>query len=341
MFHYLDCNMNLVYSLINFLGLLLYGGAILGVIRALCTYDTFTEKSEWKNTLLVFIIVIAAPICGYCIRDYAQGQKRLIHFNEVLEREASKNQTNQFSLFNVSGAFSNLDSKDQIQGIEIIFNKFYNNSLQSRCSFLNEYRDYNIPYIAKIKAVTESDLETLYNSIESAGNCNQWQTLSNKVSIKDFLDNAPQHIVKKEFCKWKSDNEAWQRVVLLDSVYLSRIYLEKYPTGIHECNARKIILDDEYSKSEGRDRKINSNYCGTTTISIINRSSYEITFSCNGSFDSKSIKIPGNSQRELTIQNGYYRISISSIKLHTKGIHERITCDGGYIPYDLELKQDY
>lgn len=333
--------MNFIFSIINFVGLLLYGVAILGVIRALCTYDTITKKSEWKNTLLVFALVIVTPICGYFIRDYAQGQKRLIHFKDVIEREASNKQNNQFSLFNISGAFSNLDSRDQENVIEMIFNKFYDNRLQSRCSFLNEYRDYEIPYIAKIKEETEKDIETLYNAIENTGNLSQWRTLSNKMSIKDFLSNAPQHIVEKEFHKWKSDNEAWQRVVLLDSIYLSRIYLERFPNGIHECNARRIILDDEYSKSEGRDRKIDSNYCGTTTISIINRSSYEVTFSCDGSFDKRNIKVPGNSQREVIIQNGYYRISISSQKLHTKGIHERITCDGGYIPYDLELKQDY
>lgn len=33
-----------------------------------------------------------------------------------------------------------------------------------------------------------------------------------------------------------------------------------------------------------------------------------------------------------------YMVSIYSQKLHSKGIHERITCDGGCIPYDLELK---
>ena len=333
--------MNFLFSFINFIGLLLYGISILGVIRALCTYDTFKKRSEWKNTLLVFILVIIAPICGYMVREYAQGKKRIIYFNEVIDRELSRDNTNHFSLLNIRGAFSKLKDYDKGKVVEFIFNKFYDNNLQGRCNFLNEYKDYDIPYVAKIKTETEAAIEQIYINIENTGDSSQWRTISKRISIKDFLSNAPQNIIEKEFSKWDNDSNAWERVILLDSIYLSKIYLDRYPNGRYECIAKRIILDNEYSKSEGRDRKISSNYCGTTTISIINRSSYEAVFSYDGSFDKGSIKIPGYGQREVRVRNGYYRISISSQKLHTKGIHERITCDGGYIPYDIELKQDY
>ena len=93
------------------------------------------------------------------------------------------------------------------------------------------------------------------------------------------------------------------------SVYLSRFYLERYPNGQHEAAARKIILDNEYSKSEGRYRKISTNYCGSTPVLIINNSSYEATFFYDGSFDKGSIRVPKNSRSNINLQNGYYHLS--------------------------------
>lgn len=331
--------MNFVFSLINFIGFLMYIVAILGVVKALGTYDTFKMKSEWKNTLLVFILVTIVPMCGYFIRDYAQGKKSLIHFNEIIDRKKGK--IDNFTLMDVSLAFSRLDIKDKERAIQIIFNNFYNNSLVSRCSFLNKYKEYHIPFILKIKTETETELENLYINIERDDDHQQWRMLAKNVPIKDFLLNAPQSIVDREFTKWDKDDNAWQRVILLDSVYLSRFYLERYPNGQHEAAARKIILDNEYSKSEGRYRKISANYCGSTPVLIINNSSYEATFFYDGSFDKGSIRVPKNSRSNINLQNGYYRISINSQSPHTRGINERITCDGSCITYDLYLKRDY
>lgn len=330
--------MDFLYSVLNFIGLLLYLVVILGIIRGLCTYELFSKKEEWRNTLLVIVLVVIAPLCGYFIRDFAQSKKNLIRFERIIERESSKSELDRFSLLSISAAFSDLTNKEKEEAVEIIFNKFYDNSLTSRCEFLDEYREFNIPFIINIKNCTESEIAALYKDIENSKDESAWKSLSKKINIQDFLDNAPTNILDSEFNKWKDDDSAWRRVMLLDSIILSHVYLERYPKGIHEESARKFILDEAYSKCEGRDRKITSNFSGTTTIAIYNRSVYKIDFHYDGTFAKGKIDIPKNSYREIKLPNGYYMVSIYSQKLHSKGIHERITCDGGCIPYDLELK---
>jgi len=137
---------------------------------------------------------------------------------------------------------------------------------------LNDYRNFDLPFVHRIKSETELELSDLYYSIDKSNNDIDWRMLSKKVSVLDFLNNAPQSVVDAEFAKWEEDDSAWNRVILLDSISLSPIYLERFPSGNHEYSARKIILDDAYSKCGGHDRKITSNYCGNTTISINNSS---------------------------------------------------------------------
>ena len=54
--------MDFLYSVLNFIGLLLYLVVILGIIRGLCTYELFSKKEEWRNTLLVIVLVVIAPL---------------------------------------------------------------------------------------------------------------------------------------------------------------------------------------------------------------------------------------------------------------------------------------
>ena len=78
--------MDFLYSVLNFIGLLLYLVVILGIIRGLCTYELFSKKEEWRNTLLVIVLVVIAPLCGYFIRDFAQSKKNLIMKKNNLEK---------------------------------------------------------------------------------------------------------------------------------------------------------------------------------------------------------------------------------------------------------------
>ena len=181
--------MDFLYSVLNFIGLLLYLVVILGIIRGLCTYELFSKKEEWRNTLLVIVLVVIAPLCGYFIRDFAQSKKNLIRFERIIERESSKSELDRFSLLSISTAFSDLTNKEKEEAVEIIFNKFYDNSLTSRCEFLDEYREFNIPFIINIKNCTESEIAALYKDIENSKDESAWKSLSKKINIQDFLDN--------------------------------------------------------------------------------------------------------------------------------------------------------
>lgn len=105
--------MDFLYSVLNFIGLLLYLVVILGIIRGLCTYELFSKKEEWRNTLLVIVLVVIAPLCGYFIRDFAQSKKNLIRFERIIERESSKSELDRFSLLSISTAFSDLTNKEK------------------------------------------------------------------------------------------------------------------------------------------------------------------------------------------------------------------------------------
>ena len=74
---------------------------------------------------------------------------------------------------------------------------------------------------------------------------------------------------------------------------------------------------------------------------INNTSSYPVTFSYHGAFEENSIRIPENSTRSFNVPNGYYRVSLNSDRLHTRGIYEVVTCNDSYKSYDLDLVRDY
>ena len=333
--------MTFLFNIVKFIGFTFYIVAILGIIRGLCTYDTFKDKKEWKNTLGVFSAVILAPIIGFLIRDYANSQQKLIHFNDVLEREISKNNGNDFSFQSIAWAFSNLKDSHKEEIIGSLYERFYENNLSSKCSFLNEYGEENLNFVSQIREEVESDLFEIYTAIERQGS-NDWWKISKIVPIKDFIKHAPKEIIDKEFSRWESDDFAWDRVLSLDSLSLSEVYLERYPNGKYESNAKKIILDDSYRRnSHLYHSKITSNFTGSSTISVSNRSSYPVTFYYSGNFAHGTFEIDGNSRREFHLPNGYYSISINSKKHHSKGIYENITCSGGYFPYDVQLVSDY
>lgn len=332
--------MNFFYSVINLVGFLFYIAAGFAAIRALCTYDYFFNKKEWKSTSFVLSILILSPILGYCIRDFAQHQKELLQFKEIVKQESSKSETNNLSLMRICGSFSDLSEKDKEEQIQIVFEKFYDSSLNGKCAFLNQYNDENLEFVLKIKKEVKRELASIYNIYDKSADINSWSNFQSVVTLKNFLEHAPQETIDKEFSKWDTDDSAWNRVILLDSIYLSNVYLSRFPRGLHEYEARRIILNDDFDPKYDSYR-ITSNFDGTTTIEVINRSSYPAELNYDGTFAKGYVSISGNSRKSISIPNGYYRISITSQKLHTRGIHERVVCNGGYIPYDLELQRDY
>lgn len=321
--------MVVLYNLLCILGSILY---IIAFFALIIIY-----RCKWfkkKTVTIAIVIIICAPTIGFIVRDYAQRQKKVVYFKEVIDKELTRK--NKKSLGNIKWAFSYLDKSYKEKYIGFIFSKFCDNSIASKCLFLNEYGKEDLEYISNMKYNVEMELSELYISIEK--NNSEWNKLSKVVPIDQFLSNAPKEIINKEFNKWDTDDNAWHRVISLDSIYLSRKYIEWYPNGKHVISAKRIILNDYFSKSEGKYRKIISNYNGETMILIHNNSLSNITFKYDGTFAKGTVNIFGSTS--IKVPNGYYRISISSSKKHTKGIHENITCDGETITYDLVVRKE-
>ena len=333
--------MLILLGILTILGLLFYIAAGLAAVNVICTYDDFFDKKERKRIILVSLIVIIAPLVAYFIRDYAERERNLIKFNNSFETVLSNNSEDSKKRIEVERKFKEIDKSNKDKFIEQIYFKLYSNDLNSKAEFIDNYEEYNLKFVDIIKKELQDSIQYIYLSKANSQNPD-WSNFSNLVPIKLFLSKAPNNILEREFSHWNTDESAWQRVLLIDSIELSKIYLERFPKGNHVYDAKKIILDDSFKRSNGLDKtKITSNYDGTTTISVNNNSTYEVTVHYSGNFADGSVKVPGNTYRNIQVPNGYYHISISSQKLHTRSINERITCDGGVIPYDLELKQDF
>jgi len=114
-----------------------------------------------------FFLVILAPICGWFIRDFAQSKKSQLHFENVLDELSAQSTSIKDSKWKVSSAFYHLSNNDKVESISIIFNKLYNDSLQSRCQFLNDYNEYDLSFISHIKETVGKDLSKIYKSIDN------------------------------------------------------------------------------------------------------------------------------------------------------------------------------
>lgn len=323
--------MDFIFSVINFIGFILYLCAVLAFIRFICTVG---QKNVLKLNfdIIALSILIGSLVSGFFIRDYAQNQKKLIRINEIIDKQGN----NPFAHYNLESILKDLNSNDKDKYVQVIFTKLYNDSLVSRAKFIDDYSDINTTFIMGIRSQTQEEITQLYKKHEST---NTWNDFVSQLPIKIFFKVASNEIVNKEYSKWKTDEEAWQRVLTLDSVFLSNEYLSRYNHGIHEIDAKRIILNHEHEDKTRIHLPKVTNFTGSSTFNITNSSSYKISFSYHGAFKEGHETIPGHTTKVIVVPNGYYRISLSSEKLHTKGINEVVTCNNSYIPYDLSLVQ--
>ena len=89
-------------------------------------------------------------------------------------------------------------------------------------------------------------MKELYTKAENDNSNISWLQFSKKIPGKFFLKFADDELKQKEFDKWKSDDDAWMRVLVMDSLDMSHKYLELYPEGQHRNDAKRIILDNDF-----------------------------------------------------------------------------------------------
>lgn len=325
--------MGFVIGLLNFIGFIFY---IIAAIAAFATLIGFmsNDSKDGGGIKLGLIAAVAGLVfgCGgYYIRDYADSLKRSKNFTESLTNGDKEK---------VKWRFGGLSEEDKNEYVGEIFNKFYSHDFNGEYEFLSDYGDEYIAFVQDIKEKLNNKMEQMYNEAESINTKESWLSFSGKVAGKFFLKYANDNLKEREFAKWSDDDAAWQRVLLMDSLEMSHVYLSRFEHGIHEDNARKIILDytyDSYTNNKPP-YKITSNYSGTTTFSVSNSANADLNFHYSGTFVSGTLKVMGNSHNSVTVPNGYYLIDVSSS--HVKDDISLVTLDGGVKSFDYHIVQD-
>jgi len=126
--------------------------------------------------------------------------------------------------------------------------------------------------------------------------------------------------IYKEAKKWSSDILAWNESINRNTPAAYKKYIRKYPNGTNVQQAEKLIIDREVDEIFGN-RKYGtlpsmdktSQECGEyTEISVSNLTGYTLTLRYSGNFESKSIIIPAETKRTISLINGQYRVTASA-----------------------------
>ncbi len=327
--------MEFIIGLLNFVGFIFY------IIAAIASFGTLiffmlVDSKDGGGIKIGLIAAVAAIVFGsggYFIRDYANTLKRSKNFTESLTNGDKEK---------VKWRFKALSAEDKNEYAAEIFDKFYGHNFKGEYDFLSDYGDEFIDFVQEVKGKLNDKMEQMYNEAESINTPESWLAFSEKVSGKFFLEYASDTLKEREFAKWAEDDAAWQRVLVMDSLAMSHEYLSRFPHGIYECKARKIILDHSYADySQNKPPfKITQNYCGTTTISVRSSANADLYIHYSGTFATGDFKVPGYGYYSVTVPNGYYRISVSSYQTRARGETTLETLDGGVKSFDYYITSD-
>lgn len=327
--------MGFLIGLLNFVGFFLY---IVAAIAAFVTMIGFiSDDSKDEGGIQIGLIAAVAGVVfgcgGYFIRDYADSLKRNKNFTESLMNGDKEK---------VKWRFGGLSEEDKNEYVGKIFDKFYGHDFKGEYEFLSDYGDENVEFVQDVMEQFSNKMEQMYNEAERVNTKESWLSFSGKVAGKFFLKYANENLKDREFAKWENEDAAWQRVLVMDSLAMSYEYLSRFPHGIYECNARKIILDHSYSDYAHNKPpfKITKNYCGTTTISVRSSANADLNVHYSGTFATGNFKVPGYGYNSVTVPNGYYSISVSSYETRARGETTLETLDGGVKNFDYHIVQD-
>ena len=306
--------------LLNLIGFLFYIAAFLCAIGV---FVGFSDKTGFKIGIIALIVGILLIFGGYYIRQGASALEKSEMFAKSL-RNGDKDK--------VVWQFRSLSDKQKNKYIEDIYNNFYGDSFSEKICFIEDFDEERIPFVIQKKETLNNDIEELYLQAEKSNNPDSWLFFSSQVPGKFFLKHAKPKLLDREFRKWCSDEDALQRVLLMDSIVMAKEYLSRFENGTHIEDAKRIILNhsfDTYSNNKPP-YKITDNFDGTTTLSIQNSSSVEINVNYSGTFANGNVKIPRNGSATVTVPNGYYRIHVSSYQSRAKSENSLETFSGGY-----------
>lgn len=321
--------MGFLFSFLYFVGFILY---VIAGIAGICFL--LSDKNN-KFAIYLFIALIFFGAGGFFLRSYVEDWRKNYEFNEQLETGDSKN---------VLYAFRKLSEVERTNHIYSIYDSIYTKDFSGQYEFLKDYNNYPLPFVDSIRIDFCKKVEVLYDKAERINTKQSWKNFLDNIPCDFFITIMTGHLREREEKKWETDDGCWNRVLLLDSITMAKQYLSIYPKGKYDFEARRMILDAEYSNfspDNKRNRGKVTNYSGYTTISIRNSSSTRLVFSYSGTFGRDNVEVDAYGSKTITVQNGYYHIYVHSNTSRTKSISESVTYNGGYIPYEYYLSQGY
>lgn len=136
-------------------------------------------------------------------------------------------------------------------------------------------------------------------------------------SYKDFkdenFDELDQSMKERE---WTSEDTAWKRACQIDTRKSYERYISMYPQGAHIADASCRLVDKKVDETLANAHEklpniklVEPDETSPTSILVIkNNTGYPLSVYCSGS-DSKSIVIPVDGKREVTLYNGEYKLA--------------------------------
>lgn len=321
--------MGLIIVLLKILSIFCY---IIVGIAAIIFMISSGEKNSFIVGCISFIIGGLFLLGGISIRDYADTLVIKNEFYKVLNKESKEI---------VIGKFKQLTYSDQKKYIKLIYDKFYDNDIQSQLEFIEDYGSVLLDYIEKKKKNLEKEITALYNKAEVLNTDNSWYNFFQIISGDKFLELADSKLKDREFSKWENEEKAWRRVSLINSTMMYREFLSRYSYGIYSDDAKKIILDNEYNSYNNKKPpyKITENFDGMTTLQIRNNSSISIIFSYDGTFEKGKKNISANGYAVIIVPNGYYSLKAYSQHSRTRGNYSLETLNGGNVSLEYFISQ--
>ena len=130
------------------------------------------------------------------------------------------------------------------------------------------------------------------------------------------IDSIEAVIAKREAQLWGTDKLAWETACKQYTYEAYLRYIKLYPNGIHKSEANKKIIDFEVARDFAGEHgfmptmdKIGYGSGHFSTVTVTNRTSYEMTLLYSGSAESKRLVISAGDTKSVKLSNGSYRIS--------------------------------
>lgn len=261
-------------------------------------------------------IVAGLIILVFSIIRGCNGERKM--YDSVIELNTDSVYIKYLNKYHDGVFFKEVDSLFWIQTLNSQNYTLYVENLSDSSHSFGKYVDVARDSIDEIlwrEAIKSLNYQNYLNKSarrEYISYCNSWITIEGKYETiaKDSITQMSR--------KWKTDDMAWNEATRINNSFAYNKYLALFPNGRKVQKAKKILIDievdDIFEKDHGELPKMDkttSQMRGiTSNIIVYNNTSYTLTLRYSGT-ESKIINIPSQTNQNITLTSGHYRIAAS------------------------------